>query len=220
MHLNSGTLSSAILCLNTFFPPLLQPLSFDYSLFEEWERFANSTGNKRLLPLTVVIKISYMNNTVTLLLCPCLDPGLSGMKGTWGSGGMGIHRSLHLTSPPKHRYHGLTLNEALKRDIISLQSMGYLKYLCIYFKNKINSLTLVWMEAWHQGIAISVLHRRLLLLLWFLWCGCCKPMELHQYTIMQLYCSTSELFFLCFSFSLSTRKAQAHKSQIIEIIIK
>ena len=104
--------------------------------------------------------------------------------------------------------------------MISLQSMGYLKYLCIYFKNKINYLPLVWMESWHQGIAISVLHRRLLLLLWFLWCGCCKPMELHQYTIMQLYWSISELFFLCFSFSLSTKKAQTHKSQIIEIIIK
>lgn len=149
MNLNSGVFSSAILCLNTFFPPFLQPLSFDYSQFEEWETAANSTGNERILLLKMVlIKISHIGTALPpWYSAHCWDPRLWGMRGTWGGSGMGTHHSLHQISPPKHRYHGLTLNETLKKDIISLQSTGYLKYLCISFKNKINSLPLVWMES-------------------------------------------------------------------------
>lgn len=70
MNLNSGVFSSAILCLNTFFPPFLQPLSFDYSQFEERDV---QTNKRILLLMMVVIKISHMNNTATLLLCPVKD---------------------------------------------------------------------------------------------------------------------------------------------------
>ena len=46
IHIYFGTFSSGILCLNSLFPLLLRPFSFDYSQYEKQEIFVNSTCNE------------------------------------------------------------------------------------------------------------------------------------------------------------------------------
>ena len=136
INIHFGTFSSGILCLNTLFPLLLQPFSFDYSQYEKHEIFVNSTCNEGTSSGgDDDRKISYVNCGRPLLLCLESRYRSSGLWRTrgeveWADSTACIWWIFKTPIP------GINTEWKLKREIISLHSVGSINDLYIYFTNK------------------------------------------------------------------------------------